>query len=102
MCGNGYHIDNIVSDREWGFAYGSQLVCSYHCMREMERRDRAGENVQGGDRHPPLQEQKKRATARRKRVAEAREKGLTLQEIADMERVTVTTISNDIRALKTG
>lgn len=36
-CGKLFYVG--VRPEEWGYAYGSQLTCSYHCMRDMAHRD---------------------------------------------------------------
>lgn len=37
VCGK--HFTFTCHEDEWGYAYGQRLVCSYHCMRQMERED---------------------------------------------------------------
>lgn len=37
VCGKSFCFS--CSEDEWGYAYGSKLVCSYPCMRQMERED---------------------------------------------------------------
>ena len=35
VCGKSYELR--CRPDEWGFAYGDRLVCSYHCMRALEK-----------------------------------------------------------------
>lgn len=42
MCGELFHQQ--CSDQAWGYAYDGILVCSYHCMRAMEKREKAKED----------------------------------------------------------
>lgn len=37
-CGKRFSI--TCTEQEWGYAYGGRLTCTYHCMRDMERKDR--------------------------------------------------------------
>ena len=37
-CG---HKRQVLSPRQWGWWYGADWCCSYHCMRELRRRDLA-------------------------------------------------------------
>ena len=45
VCGKVYIV--TCSPDEWGFAYGAQLVCSYHCMRQREREDKRRPKIDG-------------------------------------------------------
>lgn len=38
-CGKVFSF--FCSEEAWGYAYESRLTCSYHCMRDMERRDKS-------------------------------------------------------------
>lgn len=33
VCGKSFYF---TSRRDWGYIYGKQMLCSYHCMRERE------------------------------------------------------------------
>ena len=43
MCGELFRQQ--CSDQAWGYAYDGILVCSYHCMRAMEKREKAKEEA---------------------------------------------------------
>lgn len=75
----------------WGYWYGPDITCSYHCMRAMRRRDLDGEEID-----MPYKERYHLNDEQKQTIRELRGQGMTYREIAAQlgEDVTVKTVSS--------
>ena len=75
----------------WGYWYGPDITCSYHCMRAMRRRDLDGEEID-----MPYKERYNLSDEQKEKIRELRGQGMTYREIAAQlgEDVTVKTVSS--------
>ena len=91
-CANCGKEFNVLGE-QWGYAYGVDKTCSYHCMREMRRQDLYGEEkpkpMKKGTKCHLLTEDEKAL------IRQLRESGLTYRQIANrMEGVNEKSISS--------
>lgn len=72
---------------EWGFGYGTILMCSYHCMRAYERKLQ-------GYKKPPRDDTCENRTERDKKIIKLFREGVTRSAIARIVGVAEGTVRN--------